>query len=356
MKRLFFVLLIFFGCNKNTEESNINNDGNKINKGNTMSSLKAKMETSKGDILLELEFEKTPMTVANFVGLAEGKIQNEAKPLGTPYYDGIIFHRVIPDFMIQSGDPEGTGRGGPGYNFPDEIDPSLTHSGPGILSMANAGPGTNGSQFFITHKETPWLDGKHTVFGRVIEGHNVVNTIEQNDIILAVTIIREGNAAKNFDAARIFESEQGKQKEVAAAKAKKMEEEIDKMSEGATTTSSGLKYIIQNQGDGNKPHPGDRVSVHYSGYLTNGTKFDSSYDRKKPFEFTLGQGKVIKGWDEGVALLNIGTKAKFFIPSDLAYGSRGAGGVIPPNATLIFEVELLDIVPGHDHSDPNHTH
>ena len=140
MKRLFFILLIIFGCNKNTEENNVSNDVDKINKGNTMSSLKAKMETSKGDILLELEFEKTPMTVANFVGLAEGKIQNDAKPLGTPYYDGIIFHRVIPDFMIQTGDPEGTGRGGPGYNFPDEIDPSLTHSGPGILSMANAGP------------------------------------------------------------------------------------------------------------------------------------------------------------------------------------------------------------------------
>jgi len=356
MKRLFFILVIIFGCNKNTEESNVNNDVDKINKGNTMSSLKAKMETSKGDILLELEFEKTPMTVANFVGLAEGKIQNDAKPLGTPYYDGIIFHRVIPDFMIQTGDPEGTGRGGPGYNFPDEIDPSLTHSGPGILSMANAGAGTNGSQFFITHKETPWLDGKHTVFGRVVEGQSVVNAIEQNDIILAVSIIREGDAAKAFDAAKIFESEQAKQKEIAVAKAKEMEEKIAKMSEGATTTSSGLKYIIQEQGDGNKPHTGDRVSVHYSGYLTDGTKFDSSYDRNKPFEFPLGQGRVIKGWDEGVALLNIGTKAKFFIPANLAYGSRGAGGVIPPNATLIFEVELLDIVPGHDHSDPNHTH
>ena len=152
------------------------------------------------------------------------------------------------------------------------------------------------------------------------------------------------------------EKEAEKQKEMAAAKAKEMEEKIAKMAEGATTTSSGLKYIIQKQGDGNKPHAGDRVSVHYSGYLLDGTKFDSSYDRNKPFEFSLGQGRVIKGWDEGVALLNIGTKAKFFIPANLAYGSRGAGGVIPPNATLIFEVELLDIVPGHDHGDHNHTH
>jgi peptidylprolyl isomerase len=320
-----------------------------------MNSLQAKIETTKGDILLELEFEKTPMTVANFVGLAEGKIQNDAKPLGMPYYDGIIFHRVIPNFMIQSGDPEGTGRGGPGYRFADEFDPSLKHSGPGILSMANAGPKTNGSQFFITHLATPHLDGKHSVFGHVVEGQNVVNAIEQDDIILAVTIIRQGEKAKAFDAPKVFETEQEKQKEVAAAKAKKMEEEIDKMSEGATTTSSGLKYIIQNQGDGNKPRPGDRVSVHYSGYLIDGTMFDSS-NGKKPLKFSLGQGKVIKGWDEGVALLNIGTKAKFFIPPNLAYGSRGSRDVIPPNATLIFEIELLDIVPGHDHSDPNHTH
>ena len=181
MKRLFFILLIIFGCNKNTEESNVNNDVDKINKGNTMSSLKAKMETSKGDILLELEFEKTPMTVANFVGLAEGKIQNDAKPLGTPYYDGIIFHRVIPDFMIQTGDPEGTGRGGPGYNFPDEIDPSLTHSGPVILSMANAGPGTNGSQFFIVHADAP-LPPNYTIFGLLSDGSDTLDAIASTPV------------------------------------------------------------------------------------------------------------------------------------------------------------------------------
>jgi peptidylprolyl isomerase len=167
--------------------------------------LYAEMKTNKGIILLKLEFEATPLTVANFVGLAEGDIKNDAKPLGTPFYDGLIFHRVIPNFMIQGGDPLGSGMGGPGYKFKDEIVDTLKHTGPGILSMANAGKGTNGSQFFITHVATPWLDGKHTVFGHVIEGQDVVNAIGNGDKIETLTIIRVGKDAKKFDAAKTFE-------------------------------------------------------------------------------------------------------------------------------------------------------
>ena len=303
----------------------------------------AKIKTNKGDIMLELEFEKTPLTVANFVGLAEGKIKNNKKEAGDPYYDGLKFHRVIADFMIQGGCPDGNGMGGPGYQFPDEIHTDLKHSGPGILSMANAGPGTNGSQFFITHKETPWLDGKHTVFGKVTEGQDVVDAIAQDDKIIEIDIIRKGVNAKKFDSKAIFDKELEKLEKQAAEKAKKAKEAIDELKKGAKVTSSGLAYKIIKKGTGAKAEAGKTVSVHYTGKLSNGTKFDSSYDRNQPIEFELGRGRVIKGWDEGISLLNVGSKATFIIPPDLAYGARGAGGVIPPNATLIFDVELVEI-------------
>ena len=303
----------------------------------------AKIKTNKGDIMLELEFEKTPLTVANFVGLAEGKIKNNKKEVGEPYYDGLKFHRVIADFMIQGGCPDGNGMGGPGYQFPDEIHPDLKHSGPGILSMANAGPGTNGSQFFITHKETPWLDGKHTVFGKVTEGQDVVDAIAQDDKIIEIDIIRKGENAKKFDSKAIFDKELEKLEKQAAEKAKKAKEAIDALKKGAKVTSSGLAYKIIKKGTGAKAEAGKTVSVHNTGKLSNGTKFDSSYDRNQPIEFELGRGRVIKGWDEGISLLNVGSKATFIIPPDLAYGARGAGGVIPPNATLIFDVELVEI-------------
>ena len=303
----------------------------------------AKIKTNKGDIILELEYEKTPLTVANFVGLAEGKIKNNKKEVGEPYYDGLKFHRVIADFMIQGGCPDGNGMGGPGYQFPDEINSELKHSGPGILSMANAGPGTNGSQFFITHKETPWLDGKHTVFGKVTDGQDVVDAIAQDDKIIEIDIIRKGEKAKKFDSKAIFDKELEKLEKQAAEKAKKAKEAIDALKKGAIVTSSGLAYKIIKKGTGTKAEAGKTVSVHYTGKLSNGTKFDSSYDRNQPIEFELGRGRVIKGWDEGISLLNVGSKATFIIPPDLGYGARGAGGVIPPNATLIFDVELVEV-------------
>ena len=316
----------------------------------------AKINTTKGDILIQLEYEKAPLTVANFVGLAEGTLKNNKKEEGVPYYDGLKFHRVIADFMIQGGCPDGTGSGSPGYSFADEFHPDLKHNGPGILSMANSGPATNGSQFFITHKETPWLDGKHSVFGHVIEGQDVVDSIAQDDILNSITIIKKGAPAKKFDANSVFKTAQAGIEKANAEKAEKAAEAMKKLTEGAITTESGLAYFMIKEGEGVQATAGNSVSVHYTGKLADGTKFDSSHDRGKPIEFPLGEGRVIPGWDEGIALLKVGGKATFIIPPHLAYGARGAGGVIPPNATLIFEVELIDILEKGDDPHKGHNH
>ena len=304
--------------------------------------LYAHLQTTKGTISLQLHYDKTPGTVANFVGLAEGTIANEVKASGEPYYNGLKFHRVIADFMIQGGCPQGSGVGGPGYQFDDEIHAALKHDKPGILSMANAGPGTNGSQFFITHGATPWLDGKHTVFGAVVSGQEVVDAVAQGDQIETVTIERVGAPAEAFDAPQAFQQfladKEKREAEQREAQAKALKE----LTEGMEQTASGLFYQINQSKGGQKPAKGSKVSVHYRGLLTDGTVFDSSYQRGTPIDFALGMGQVIPGWDEGIGLLGKGDQAKLVIPSQLAYGSQGAGGVIPPDATLIFEVELVD--------------
>lgn len=310
--------------------------------------LYAKFNTAKGVIICELEFEKTPLTVTNFVALAEGtkELGGGAGTAGTPFYNGLNFHRVIPDFMVQGGCPLGTGTGGPGYTFPDEIDPSLTHNGPGVLSMANAGPGTNGSQFFITHVATPWLDGKHTVFGNVVEGQDVVDAIAGNDALESVEIVRVGAAAEAFVATEASFTnlldtmeERAKEKELKAMEA--AVEAINKQFPDAITTPSGLKYVVVEEGAGDTPVKGSVVKVHYTGKLLDGKKFDSSVDRGEPIEFPAGQGQVIQGWDEALLSMKKGEKRVLIIPSDLGYGPAGRGP-IPPNATMVFDVELVD--------------
>lgn len=303
----------------------------------------AKFNTTRGVILVKLTHDLTPGTVGNFVALAEGNLENKAKPQGKPYYDGLKFHRVIEDFMVQGGDPQGTGSGGPGYQFDDEFHPDLRHDTPGVLSMANAGPGSNGSQFFITHIATPWLDDKHTVFGNVIEGQEIVNEIKQGDAIESLEIIREGEEAKNWNAVEAFIAFKGSRAKREADEKAAAAEKLEKLAAGFEQTESGLRYKIIQKGNGKKAENNKTVSVHYSGSLENGKVFDSSYTRKKPIEFPLGQGNVIEGWDEGIALLQVGDKARFVIPPYLGYGERGAGGVIPPNAVLIFDVELMDV-------------
>ena len=310
----------------------------------------AKMETSKGEMIIQFFDKEAPVTVANFVGLAQGTIENTAKPKGTPYYDGIIFHRVIKDFMIQGGDPTGTGMGDPGYKFDDEKN-DLKHEGKGFLSMANSGPNTNGSQFFITEVPTPWLDGRHTIFGKVIQGLETIDAIanvekgsqdkpKEDILINKVTIFTKGEEYQNYNAEKIFNEGKNKIKENNQTLETKKFEQIK---EGMQQTPSGLYYKITKQGEGKRAEKGNVVAVHYSGKLVSGQEFDNSFRRGQPIEFPVGIGQVIRGWDEGILLLKEGDAATFLIPPDLGYGARGAGGVIPPNAWLIFDVELVKV-------------
>jgi len=303
----------------------------------------AKIGTTKGAITIKLEHEKTPMTVANFVGLAEGTLENNVTEVGTPYYNGLTFHRVIADFMIQGGDPTGTGAGGPGYQFEDEIHPELKHSRPGTLSMANAGPATNGSQFFITHGPTDWLDGKHTVFGYVVEGQDVVDAVAQGDTMDTVEIVRVGAEAEAWDASSVFTTARSAAEEAARAAQEAADAAIADLKAGAEKTASGLMYIMHEEGKGPKPAAGQNVKVHYELKLADDVVVDSSYSRGTPLDIPIGVGRVIPGWDEGIQLLNEGSKATLIVPSELGYGPSGAGGVIPPNATLIFKVELVQV-------------
>lgn len=395
MKKIHYLLIAFIliglaaNAQKGNPKSKSAGKGNAKNTPAATKTTKSKMsnqkqpgiyatiETDKGNIVIQLEYKKAPMTVANFVGLAEGKMENTAKALGVPYYDSLKFHRVITkgngdqqDFMIQGGDPTGTGTSGPGYSFPDEIHPSLKHDKPGILSMANSGPNTNGSQFFITVVPTPWLDGRHTVFGQVVSGMDVVNQIKVNDVMKKVRIERIGAEAQGFkvdkaafekaksDATAQMEKRQQEERkkyeeqmremqrknmEAAQADMPKFREDMKKLYPTATFTASGLGYIMEKQGMGDRAKAGNTVSVHYHGAFTDGKKFDASYDRNDPITFPLGQGMVIPGWEEGIALLNKGAKAKLIIPYWLAYGVDGRQPVIPPKATLIFDTEMMDI-------------
>ena len=335
----FMACTIMFACKKNYPDLE---DG-----------IYAEFNTSMGTMLIKLTYEKTPVTVANFVALAEGnhpKVKDEFK--GMRFYDGIIFHRVMDNFMIQGGDPSGNGSGGPGYRFLDEINEELIHDKAGILSMANSGPGTNGSQFFITEVPTPWLDGKHTVFGFMVEGFEVhdkisnvktaiANRPEKDIVIKKLRILRVGSKAKEFDAPSTWNEMEPKLFILAEEKRRK---KLDDISKGFAVTESGIRYNIKNSTKGKTPKKGNKVKVHYSGKLIDGDEFDSSYKANKPFEFNVEMGQVIKGWDESLKILKVGEKGTFIIPGDLGYGPKGYPGVIPPNATLIFEIELLEIL------------
>jgi len=463
MNKLFLTLLsiAFIGSAFAADGAKVT--AKKPKKAKLVAGMYAKINTTKGTITLKLEFEKTPMTVANFVGLAEGSFMVDTNKYDTPFYDGVKFHRVIKDFMIQGGDPQGNGSGGPAHRMYDETRTDLKHSGPGILSMANSDPqgskqaysntgNSNGSQFFITHKATPHLDGLHTVFGHVIDGQDVVNKIAQDDVMTSIEIVRIGKAAKKFNATEVYKkhahfktpegqkellatnkallkeqtaeradlkkasdaSSKAKKKakidaqikeldesikeltdfiaqaESAAIEAAKIAEErayiekvsamtkedfnafflaeVQKLHPNAKQTESGLVYVIEDAGSGDLAQEGSKMSVHCTGnFRLDGSKFFSTKDKPgKPMDFRYKQDRMVPGWEEGLAMLGAGGKAKFFLPFHLAYGAQGRRGAIPPFADLIFTTEVLSIaapevqppVPnsheGHDHDGHDH--
>lgn len=346
----------------------------------------ADIQTSKGDIIVKLEYEKTPVTVANFISLAEGDSPFVTDSLkGKKYYDGLTFHRVMKDFMIQGGDPTATGMGTPGYRFADEFVDSLTHSRKGILSMANSGPKTNGSQFFITHKATPWLDGRHSVFGEVVTGLEVLDTIANvkvgaNDkpiekvVMNNVKIIRNGKAAKKFDAVAVmtkyFADEELREKEAAKLEAEReakmnsavttFTSEIADQKKKAKTLASGLQIFTLKEGTGSKPKIGETANLYYAGYFEDGRLFDSNYEEiaklfgqyswqrrdqmgYEPMPMLVSlDAPMIAGFKEAVMNLKEGEKARVFIPAHLAYGEAGRGQ-IAPNTDLIFDLELVSL-------------
>ncbi|WP_284651957.1 peptidylprolyl isomerase [Flavobacterium terrisoli] len=322
---------------------------------NLKDGLYAEIETTKGIILLRLDYKKAPVTVANFVTLAEGNnpfVMDDLK--GKPFYDGTIFHRVEPGFVIQGGDPYGNGSGDPGYIFKNEIS-TLKHDKAGILAMANSGPDTNGCQFYITLKATPQLDGGYSIFGRVAEGMDVVNKIEKNDEMIAVTIIRKGEDVKKFDAVQVFSDYFKKQK---SAKDQKTNAFND-IKKAAIKLPSGVAYKITQTSTSESPKQGSKLTVIYSGFLEDGTLVDTSepevakqhgiFDERRAMQNGYsrltynvgGANQLIPGMIEGIQQLKAGEKAILFIPSDLAYGEQGAGRVIPPNANMVFEIEIL---------------
>ena len=374
MRRLNFIALlsamfVFFSCNSQKKAYKDLGDG-----------LFADIETTQGNIIVKLNYKETPVTVANFVTLAEGiNTFVKAEYKGKPFYNGTIFHRVIKDFMIQGGDPTGTGMGEPGYRFEDEIVPTLKHDKKGILSMANAGPATNGSQFFITQVPTPHLDGRHTVFGETVKGLEVIDAIANTKTVMndkpekdikinKITIIANGKDAKNFNAVKVFEDyfkeinkrEREKEAKTKAAAAKFLEE-VKVQEPQAKALPSGVKIFKLVDGKGKQPNHTHQVMVNYAGYLKNGTLFDSNV---KEIEEAYGKynslreqqggyqafpmpyntsAQLIPGFRDALLTMKVGDKIRVFIPAALGYGERGAGDVIPPNSDLIFDIEITDI-------------
>jgi peptidylprolyl isomerase len=344
---ILLVSLLFFACSTAMKEDGIY----------------AVIKTSMGDMICKLFYDKAPVTVSNYILLAEGKMEytdyKTNKKIKDKFYDGLTFHRIVKDFVIQGGCPKGDGTGSPGYDFVDEFDDTLKHDSIGILSMANSGPNTNGSQFFITLKPAPFLDGKHTIFGKIV-GENSMKTlikigevkVDENDkpykdvYIKTIKIVRVGKDAKAFDPVKEFAKNEEKLKkyeENRKLKAQLFLKAIGVDESKLITTNSGLKYHIWKKGYGAKPKQGNIVVINAEGFLEEGIKFLSTYENNTPLEVSVGTGNLFPGLDEGILTMQEGEKRLFILPYYLAFGENGKPPIIPPKATILIDIELLKI-------------
>lgn len=325
----------------------------------------AEISTTKGLIVIKLEFEKTPLTVANFCGLAEGTIENSVFPLGTPFYNGSKFHRVVPGHVIQTGAPDTEAEIGCGYTIPNEIHPALSHSQPGMVGMAHSGPHTNSSQFYITLGDRSYLDGDYSLFGKVIQGMDTVNNIQIGDEINSINIVRIGKKANKFKSdkqtfAAMLAAAKEKQEKEDMEKNIKEKKQIQNTWPEAISAQSGLKHVILEEGKGETPNLGDRIQVMYSGSTLEGKKFISTQENGRPeygskpqiFTFEIGKSSINPGFDEAIIEMKKGEKRILILPASLAYSVQGYYGpekegeqrfFISPNTTLIYEVTIIEI-------------
>jgi cyclophilin family peptidyl-prolyl cis-trans isomerase/FKBP-type peptidyl-prolyl cis-trans isomerase len=333
----------------------------------------AHFNTNKGRITVLLDYKKAPLTVANFIGLAEGTITNASYPKGIPFYNGSVWHRVVKGHVIQGGepaivqDPANSEVNSTGYEIPNEIT-DLSHNKAGMIGMANAGPHTNTCQYYITLGDRSYLDGNYTLFGEVVEGMDVVNKIVQGDTTYSVTIVRAGSDAEKFivndDTFKSLLdrgwSKVRNEKELRIAREEKF---INENYPGLRSLNNGLRYKVLVQGKGNPPGEGSVISLSYSGKLISGLNFVSSAENGKPipatkpvpFSYIMGKEGLIKGLQEALQDMKAGETRLLVIPPELAYGiNTGFYGkeipgqkrfVISPGETLILEVTLLKYEP-----------
>lgn len=363
---LYFSLILTFSCQNKYPDLE---DG-----------IYAEFITNKGVMVAKLYYQEAPNTVANFISLAEGtNTLVDSIYKGKKFYNSTIFHVVIDSFIIQGGDPTETGQGNAGYWFDDEFAPNLRHDKPGVLGMANDGPKTNGSQFYITETANPFLDNVHSIFGELVLGLDVLDSISNvktseiddrplEDITLEeVNIIKKGVKAKTFDAAHTFINHFAELERLEDKRIKKEQnillatkKKFDPLQKSSIQLSSGLQYVITKKGTGEKLTENTKVLVNYSVYFDDGKLLQTSKldvaksldvvdeERKikngyQPIKADLSaNAKMITGFKEGLQQLSVGDKATLFIPYYLAYGDTG-NAIIPPNSNLIFEVEVLEL-------------